>query len=459
MRLIVDAMLTIFSVFLALKLEWPAYLLVIPAYVLAMNLHIISWGRRLYLSGRVEWVLGGFVALTLLLSHHLYRSVPDTFGGPSTTAAATSLYTLTFDPDRVRVFWSLLGGAALASGTLIISLAVVGLMAGFSMYHTFPQYRGHELQAARSGLNLALGIENGYVYVDNAHIEQVREAKGPLGRFGGPGRLVVRLGHAVVLEKDGRPSRVVGSGLTFLQPYEWVSMIVPLYGRSEKMTIEEVETKDSACIEQFELLVFHRVDPGPKEHQVHDGPMLYNRYVILNRIWDPTASDWSGVIRSVSQSAARDMIGRHKLEDIIPMSDTRREQFKQALKDNINQVTKRLGVEVIVVDIGRIILPDATRQQMLDRWTAEWESRARLVRAQTDNTIEMAEAKSRVQAIIAMAQGLHNALKDKPTPKDIITLRYIEYLEHRVAGIPVTDDQQEVDTLMQLQALGTLNEL
>jgi regulator of protease activity HflC (stomatin/prohibitin superfamily) len=403
--------------------------------------------------------LGGFVAVTLVLSHYLYRSVPDTFGDPSTAAVATPLYTLAFDPDRVRVFWSLLGGAALAAGALIIFLAVVGLIAGFTMYHTFPQYRGHELQAARSGLNLALGIENGYIYVDNASMEQVREAKGHLGRFGGPGRLVVRLGHAVVLEKDGRPSRVVGSGLTFLQAYERVSMIVPLYGRGENFTVEEIETKDSAVIEQVELLVFHRADPGPKEHQVHDGPMVYNRYVILNRIWDPTASDWSGVIRSVSKSAARDLIGRHKLEDIIPMSDKRREQFKQALKDNINQVTRGLGVEVSVVDIGRIKLPDATRQQMLDRWTAEWESRAKLVRAQTLNTIEMAEAKSRVQAIIAMAQGLHNALRDKPTPKDIITLRYIEYLEHRVAGLPVPDDQQEVDTLMQLQALGTLNEL
>ncbi|QLQ05454.1 MAG: hypothetical protein HZY76_04710 [Anaerolineae bacterium] len=150
------------------------------------------------------------------------------------------------------------------------------------------------------------------------------------------------------------------------------------------------------------------------------------------------------------------MIGRYKLEEIIPMADTRRAEFKQALKDGINQVIKRLGLEASVVDIGRIKLPDETRKQLLDRWNADWESRAKLARADTDNFVYTQEARARVQAIIAMAQGLHKSLQRNPTPQDIIALRYIEYLEHRLAGIPVADDQQEVDTLMQLQALGTL---
>lgn len=457
MRLVIDAVLTIISIFLAFKLEWPIYLLVIPAYVLAMNVGLISWGRRFGLSRRLQWILGGFMAVVLVFSHYFYLTVPSTFAGPS-SAAATPLYVFSFDPDRVRILWSFLGGTTLAIILFIPVLLTLALVAGFSMYHTYPQYRGHEREATRSGLNQVLGIENGYMYINNAQVEQVREPKGPLALFGGPGRLVVRLGHAVVLEQNGRPSRVVGSGLTFLQPFECVSMIVPLYGRGETITVEEVETKDRAVIERLEFLVFHRADPGPKEHQVQDGPMMYNRFVILNRIWDPTGSDWVGVVRSVSQAAARDLIGQHKLEDIIPMADTRRAEFKQALKDAINKVTQGLGVEVRVVEIGRIKIPEATRQQMLDRWNADWESRAKIMRAQTENTIQMTEAKSRVQAIIAVAQGLHSSLRDSPTPKDIIALRYIEYLEQRIGGAPVNDDQQEVDTLMQLQALGTLND-
>ncbi len=459
MRLIIDAILTVLSAFLAFKLPWPACLLVIPFYVLAMNFHIISWGHRLSLSRRVQWVMGGFVAVTLYFSHWFYSFVPHTFGDPSAGTVAAPLYAAIFDPDRVRIFWSFLGGIVLAAIAFGIFLAVVALIAGFSLYHTSPQYRGYELQAARSGLNLALGIENGYMFIEDTNMQQVREPEGLLARFGGPGRLVVRLGHAVVLEKDGRPSRVVGSGLTFLQPLERVSMVVPLYGRSEPVVIEDIETKDRAMIERFEFLVFHRADPGPKEHQVRDGPMSYNRYIILNKIWDPAAADWTRLINSVSQSVARDMIGRYKLEEIIPMADTRRAEFKQALKDGINQVIKRLGLEASVVDIGRIKLPDETRKQLLDRWNADWESRAKRARADTDNFVYTQEARARVQAIIAMAQGLHKSLQRNPTPQDIIALRYIEYLEHRLAGIPVADDQQEVDTLMQLQALGTLKKI
>lgn len=457
-RLIVDAIVTIASIYVALKLEWPAYLLVVPAYVLAMNFRIISWGQKPGLSRRVEWVLGGFVILALIFGHAFYMTIPEIFGGSPETPA-TPLYTAVFEPDRVRVFWSFLGGSAMAAVCMAMLLVAIALAAGFAMYHTTPQYRGHEAEAARSGLNLALGIDNGYVYIDNAKIEQIREPQGLLARYGGPGRLLVRLGYAVVLEKDGHPSRVVGSGLTFLQPFERVSMIVPLYGRRETIIVEDVETKDRALIEQIEFAVYHGADPGPREHQIHDGTMVYNRFVILNRIWNSSGSDWAGIVSSVSQTTARDLIGRHKLEDIIPMADTRRQEFRQALKDGINKVTMRLGVQVSVVEIGRIKLPVAIRQEMLDRWMADWESRAKITRAQTTNTIQMTEAKARVQSIIAVAQGLRSTLGASATPKDIIALRYIEYLEQRATGAPTASDKQEVDTLMQLQALGTLNEL
>ncbi len=457
MRLIIDGILTVLSIFVALKLEWPAYLLVVPAYVLAMNIHLISWGTKLGLSRRVEWVLGGFVILALIFGHAFYMTIPETFGGPPETTA-TPLYSAVFEPDRVRVFWSILGGIAMAAACLGILLAAIALAAGFAMYHTSPQYRGHEIEAACSGLNLALGIDNGYMYIDNAKIEQVKEPDGLLARFGGPGRLLVRLGYAVVLEKDGLPSRVVGSGLTFLRPLEQVSMIVPLYVRGLTVTIENVETRDRALIEKFEFLVFHKVDPGPKEHQILDGPMVYNRHILLNRIWAPNAEDWVGLVRSVSQAAAHDLIGRYKLEDIIPMSDTQRINFKQALKNEINGVTQKLGVVIAVVDIVDIVIPERIREQLLDRWNADWETHARLTRAETTNSIYIAEAIARSQTITAIAQGLKSLLGNDATSQNLVALRYIEYLEQRATGAPPGTDH-EVDTLVQLQAMDTLRAL
>lgn len=453
MRLIIDAILTVLSIFAIIKLDWPVYLLVIPAYVLAMNAHLISWGSRLGVTRRIAWLLGLYGTSILVVSHHMVSRIPETFG--SLPPAAYSLF---FDTAEVRILWSLLGSTLLVTAGFGIVVALASLIAGFTMYHSQPQYHGFEGQAARSGLNAVLGLDNGFWFIENGNMQQVREPKSLLARFGGPGRVLVRLGNAVILEKNGHPSRAVGSGLTFLEPFERVSMIVPLVTRSESIELTVIETKDRAIIDKFEFTVFHKVHPGDKHQQIHDGPYVYNRAVLLNDVWSPDALDWRGLVRSVGLAAGRDVVGRYTLEELVPLSDARRRIIREDIRTCINAVIEKLGAYALVVEIGQVALPDETKRKLVDRWNADWEQHAETTRAETAKKVHVAEATARRDAIRAIAQGLKDMIGTNASPQNLISLRYIEYLEQRLSEAPMNGDQ-EMDTLMQLQALDTLRNM
>ena len=54
------------------------------------------------------------------------------------------------------------------------------------------------------------------------------------------------------------------------------------------------------------------------------------------------------------------------LEQIVPLSDTFRASFKEALKQQINKVAKELmGIEVTAVDIGQIKIPAEAEDRLL----------------------------------------------------------------------------------------------
>lgn len=453
MRLVIDAILTVFSVFAILKLNWPVYLVVVPAYVLAMYFHLISWGDKLGLTHRMEVLLGLYGTMILVVGHFMIHRVPQTFGGLPSDA-----YGFFFDSTEVQIWWSLVGSILLVTAGFALLLVFAGLIAGFAMYRNQPQYSGFESQATRSGLNAVLGLENGFWYIENGNMQQVRDPKGLLARFGGPGRVLVRLGNAVILEKNGRPSRVVGSGLTFLEPFERVSMIVPLVTRSEKIELNGIETKDRAIIDHFEFTVFHRVYPGDETQQIHDGPYIYNRTVLLNDVWSPNAMDWNTLVCSVSQAAGRDVIGRYTLEEIIPLAGTQRRTIREDIRKCINTVIEKLGAQAAVVEIGQVILPEETKTKLLDRWYADWERHAKTTRAETDKKVHVAEATARREAIRSIGQGLKDIVGDKVHPENLVSLRYIDYLEQRLADSPEISDQ-ELRTLMQIQALDALRDL
>ena len=228
-------------------------------------------------------------------------------------------------------------------------------------------------------------------------------------------------------------------------------MAVPLFLRSERLTVEQVVTKDKVLIDEFELQVFHKVAPGPDgAKQIKEGQFTYTKERLLNDIWSPGGGDWQGAIRSVAQTATRDVVGRFDLEEIVPISDAFRERFRGTLTEAMNRVTRdKMGVLTVTVDIGKIKIPAESETRLLEKWSTLQRVQIADAQRQVDTTrgraiadnhraIEAARAVAQEQMILALSAGFHAAdIPDALVPNTMIMLRLLEALE-KIAEDPAT---------------------
>jgi regulator of protease activity HflC (stomatin/prohibitin superfamily) len=280
--------------------------------------------------------------------------------------------------------------------------------------------------------------------------------------------LIVQEGHAVILERSGRLSRVIGRGITWLEPFERISMIVPLYARAEKITVEQVATKDRILLDEFEALVFHKIDPGPEDDRIQDGIFAYNEEKLKREVWSPSGGDWRNGVKSVADSAIRDVVGRYDLEEIVPLSDRFRTQFKETLKETMNRITQRaMGVEVIAVDINRVNVPEEARKRLMEKWLADWS--IRIAQSEREAMIRKGEAEAVIMKIkqVAWAEAQRHIIEQitagfrgmNVTGREaacyLVALRSLEALES-MAEDPATKILLPSDVTTQLRSLRQL---
>jgi regulator of protease activity HflC (stomatin/prohibitin superfamily) len=462
MRAILELIVTLALGFLAAKYGWPWPIFFVIVYLIAFGLRLSVLPRFFMVSRRFIVFLGLFLTIALFsiwgISEFLFwDSVQKELIEPH------RILDFLLGAGRLKVLWSVIGGLAVPTLFSVLLLVPYGFAASQSIYSQYQQYRGHEVEAAYTVIAGLLGINRGTWVVSDGKAEVHGDSSGSLTRFGGPGILIVQEGHAVILEQSGRLTRVVGRGIAWLKPFERISMIVPLQTRAEKITVEQVATKDKIMIEEFEVLVFHKVDPGPEEDRVQDGLFSYNEDNLKRNVWSPGGGDWRGGVKSVSESAVRDVVGRYDLEEILPLSNRFRQTFKDELKEAINRITLRLmGVEVVAVDMGKVKAPDEARKRLMEKWLADWsiriaqsEREAMIRKGEAEAVImkvkEVAWAEAQKQIIERITEGFKGIGVSGGTLQlsYVIALRALETLE-KMAGDPATKILLPSDVLAQL---------
>jgi regulator of protease activity HflC (stomatin/prohibitin superfamily) len=262
----------------------------------------------------------------------------------------------------------------------------------------------------RNVVDSQVGINKATIVVAGGKIQTLNPPAGNLARFGGPGVLIVQEGHAVVLERGGRRSRIVGTGVWYLGMFERINTIIPLAQRTVNIEVENVVTEDHVLVDKIRLLAFTRLDPGDKSHKNGDYP--FDDKVINDLVWSPKLGpevyDWSSAVKSVADTAIRDMVARLKLDELILASGQARDTLRTNLKDAINRITKdKLGVAVSSVVIGEVVIPDEARQKLLERWLMDWEAQIAQVRA----TVTVSQAEADKRAHIARGEGEREYLR------------------------------------------------
>ncbi len=461
-HLIFKLIATVFLSFVLLKMGWPWPILLIPSCVLIFALELPSLSLHATTSVRFLAFLICFLTFAALISW----VVAEILFLPTThrdILSKSPLLLFLMDNDSLKIFWSILIGLAASSLLVVFLVAPYGFIASQNMYSQYETYQGHEWEAFLSTVCALLGIGQGTWIINNGQMETRGQSGERLARFGGPGVLTVQEGHAVILEKGGKLSRVVGSGLTWLEPCERVSMVVPLFGRSEHVIVEQVPTRDRVMLEQIEVLIFHRIDAGPEEEHTRDGHFVYNE-TRLRRMWSPHGGDWRNAVRSIGESAVRDIVGRYDLEQLVPMSENLRSKFKTELTQAINAITRDgIGVTVSGVDIGKIKIPEAAQRQLMEKWLADWavriaqsEREALIRKGEAEAVVlkikEVAWAQAQKQIIEEIVAGFHNVSNGGPEAAYVVALRALETME-KMADDPATKVLLSPDVFTQLYSL------
>ena len=205
--------------------------------------------------------------------------------------------------------------------------------------------------------------------------------------------------QAIVLQ-FGEPKRVVNKpGLNFKIPF-----------------IQEVAF--------FEKRVWALVSSDSEEVILSDQKRLevdtYSRFKILDPLlFYQTVRNELGArqrLESIIDSSVRRVLG--KLELISILSDAR-QKIVEDIGVEVNEIVKRLGMEIIDVRIRRADYPEATSQNIFNRMRSEREQEAKEFRAQgaeeaqkiranaeKQKTVLLAEAERKAEAIRGNGDGL-----------------------------------------------------
>ncbi len=435
---IIVELIAVFLVFCAalwFGAAWP-YLL-FPVYLGLLSLKITPVGKKL----TVSWVFLLSCAFGLAIALAVGYVAFDLFSTWTVDNPDSSLIQFFLGPAVLRLFWSMALGVMVGLELLALALIPLARLSAQGRLGDLETFQKHKWLGTRTALFGLLGLSQGTLEVREGKVVAASgNRETGLARFGGPGELIVQQGHAVMLETNGRVTRVVGSGLTYLRPFERVSMVVPLTSLAERVSLSNVMTKDKIILDAFECWVFHKLDPGPEELQVQDGLFCYNEQILREKVWKASGKDWRETIQGISTRCIRHVIGDTSFETILAMSDSEREKFNERLRDRINKLTTRsLGVTIQGVDADAIRIPDAVASQLLAVQMGAWaikiaENRNAELNEKSKGeaayltTLEGARARAQSRMIQAILDGFENA-KIPPRPDVIRDLRYIEALE------------------------------
>ncbi len=256
----------------------------------------------------------------------------------------------------------------------------------------------------RNVVDSQIGINKATLLVKGGQVQALNEPAGDLQRWGGTGVLVVQEGHVVALEQSGRVSRIVGEGVTHLQAFERISMVVPLTSRSESPEITNVVTRDQIVIPSIKLYVSHKADAGNKN--TPNGRYPYDKELILNKIWSPRGGDWRDSISRVAETATRNIAARHTLNEIIVAMVESPQELRAEIREAINKVTKTgMGIETTKVEIGEITIPETAQKEMLNRVLCQIKRRTKAIDAESEFDAKVTQADAARYVEIVKAEG------------------------------------------------------
>lgn len=177
-------------------------------------------------------ILAAFLIINLILA------LPDL----REAVTGTSSTTLTVGDGLIILLIGIIGSLVLVGLPFLLIIAAAAVV--ISKWHTGPGYRAFS-SAFIHTLYGVLGFGYFMISVVDNELKGSDEDKERLTNFGGPGWLVIHIGHVVVLQRQGAITRVVGAGSVMLGRQEQIKAILPLLPQGKPPDpISNVLTRD-----------------------------------------------------------------------------------------------------------------------------------------------------------------------------------------------------------------------
>jgi hypothetical protein len=203
---------------------------------------------------------------------------------------------------------------------------------------------------------------------------------------GGPGSVVVRKDTAVVLEQNGRLTRVEGPGLSKLEPFERIYDTLdlrpqrrqfPVFGLTKEGIPVVCETDVHFQIQNGGQLASEEM-PFPLDTQAVWRASTSKWIREAHRLERDRILDWKGlIILSATEGTLRFILARYPLDRLIapeaPDLPHPLGVICKELESALHKAAARVGARILKVKLGRIKVADAVTQKWIDGWRADWE--------------------------------------------------------------------------------------
>ena len=246
---------------------------------------------------------------------------------------------------------------------------------------------------------------------------------------------IVPEAQVYVIERLGKYSGVLNSGLNFINPFiDRISKKVTLKEQVVDFDPQGVITKDNATMQIDTVVYFQITDPK-----------LYTYGVER-----PLAA-----IENLTATTLRNIIGDMTVDETLTSRDT----INSKMRSELDEATDPWGIKVNRVELKSIIPPTEIRVAMEKEMKAEREKRAKILeaqaqkesailvaegektasilRAEAEKEVSIKEAEGRAEAILKLKQAEADGLKilNESSPnKEVLTLRSLESLEKVANG-------------------------
>ncbi|MBV7295448.1 SPFH/Band 7/PHB domain protein [Corynebacterium sp. TAE3-ERU12] len=193
--------------------------------------------------------------------------------------------------------------------------------------------------------------------------------------------VLVRQGESAIVERLGRYTRTLDSGLAFVVPFiDSVREKVDTRERMVTFPPQAVITEDNLTVAIDTVVTFQVNEPARAIYGV---------------------SDYIFGIEQITTATLRDVVGGLTLEQTL----TSREYINRRLRGSLDEATANWGLRIARVELKAIDPPPSIQQSMEKQMKADREKRAMILTAEGTREADIKTAEGRKQAQILAAEG------------------------------------------------------